>query len=194
MFSLIQFVLKTGDYLVDTAWFEKFYLRVIKNSSCRKLIIENYHGSQPSLSELAKYPKVTLGYQLSQHIELNNLNIYPRINQKNKSKKNYLKERSREFHDILHVVFGLGVTVEDEIGVNTVLLFQSGYPMSFLIFTGGFVRLIFTDIFKIRKAIKLARHYWKLSYEIRNVFAVKWEDLLEQDLDLIRKNLGINIL
>ena len=140
----IHVILKVGDWLAETSWFNRFYNKALQKNNCRALAENNYHGEHPSLAELELYPTNTLGYHYSQHILKNNLSVYERQNPQTLNGPVYFRERSREFHDIIHVVYGFGVTMYDEIGINSVVIAQHRYPMSAVIIVGGLIQTLFS--------------------------------------------------
>ena len=139
-------LLKLGDLLTESQAFELFLNRAEKDSGAAELIEKRYSVGIPSLDTLQTFPEGTLGHAFSQHMVLNNLQLYPLPIQPNISKKIYLRERQREIHDILHAVFGLGIDIKDEAQLNSILVAQSCPPISVVIVTGSILPVSYTHL------------------------------------------------
>ncbi len=188
-----EFIINLGDQLAETRWFKRFYLKALKNNSCRALARKNYHGVHPTLSELKLYPTNTLGYHYSQHIIKNNLSIYERRDPKLLKGSIYFRDRSREFHDIIHVVYGFGVAIQDELGLNAVIIAQHKYPVSAAIIIGGLLRIALTQIKLIPQAFKQIYRGYQLGLKTESIFSVAWEEYWMSDLTTLRKQMNIQI-
>ena len=187
----IHVILKVGDWLAETSWFKRFYNKALQKESCRSMAQKNYHGYHPPLAELEKYPSNTLGYQYSQFIIKNNLTVYERKNPQTLNGPLYFRERSREFHDIIHVVYGFGVTMQDEMGINSVIIAQHKYPMSAVIIIGGLIQILFTQIRSLPLALKKISRGLSLGSKSESVFAIAWEDYWMSDLESLRQQMNV---
>ena len=100
----------------------------------------------------------------------------------------YVMQRYRESHDFLHAVTGLPVIIEGEIAVKGFEFANTVLPMTGLSLA-AYVRL------KRKEKERFWSTYfpWALRNGLKNgeVINVYWEEVLEKDVDELRKELGI---
>ncbi|KAJ3069288.1 Ubiquinone biosynthesis protein [Podochytrium sp. JEL0797] len=101
----------------------------------------------------------------------------------------YVMLRYRQTHDFFHVLTGLGTSLEEEIAVKWFELAQTGLPMNFLGGVLGPLRLSSAD----RKLLFTQHVPWLVSCGASSKFLmnVYYEEMLDQKMDDVRKELGI---
>lgn len=195
-------LLRVGDLIAETNWFLSCVQKLKKQDPS---FASRQQVPLPELQILKNYEPSTLGYQYYEFMTKNGLSVYPSlemnsvkvgnsISSANENEKIWLRERSRQIHDLLHVILDLGIEVESEIKLNAHLMYSLNLPISRLIVCGGMLRLFLTDFKKFAsvhhnlKAIKL----WCQSKECLLLLPI--ETWLDEPTDKIRKRLGLAYL
>lgn len=187
----IQSILKLGDLTTDTEGFKLYLSKALKDPEAYQLIEQRYSKGGFKMDELAKAPEGSLGAALYKHMTDFKLDPYHIAIQPGYSQGIYLRERQREIHDILHSVYGLGIDVKDEAQLNAIVMAQVFSPIATLIVAGSLIHTLFktpSDLPALFEAIVNGFQQGKAS---KNVFSVKWEELMDQPLSLVRQSIRL---
>lgn len=101
----------------------------------------------------------------------------------------YIFQRYRECHDFYHAITGLPIIIEGEIAVKVLEFMNIGIPMS------GLGALFAPLRLKSSQKERLYNIYYpwaiKSGLNSKPLINVYWENILEEDIDVFRKNMGI---
>ena len=165
---------------------------MLLDRSGRRILRERpvLNSSTVNLDHLRSLPTNTLGYSYA--VFMGQFGLSPDrtpIKYMENDEIAYVMQRYREIHDFFHVITGLSVSVEDEIALKWFEWTQFGLPVAALSSLVGPLRLSSTQ----RRRLLRDRVPWAVQCGSRSklLMAVYWEDLLEKDLNLVRKELGI---
>lgn len=183
----IMSLIKVGDLISETKAFQIALERVKEDGDARALIEERYTKGFLTLDELKTYPKNSLGYLMFKQIDDEGLDVYPLIDMSQFSEKEYLRERRREIHDVLHVVLGYDTSLIGEASLNTFLASQSGMPVCLMIPAGVMLKYIFQEPDQVKPLMDSLFEAWKWGKASRSPFGIRWEEYLKQDVDSLRE-------
>jgi ubiquinone biosynthesis protein COQ4 len=187
-----KLLLAVSDLLAETHAFQNAVAIVDKNSQAKQLMENNYHGYHPSIESLLELPSNTLGYRYARHLKDNQIGMYRRNNNQRKTNGAYIIERNREIHDILHAVFGFGISIPQEIGINLILATQCFNPMSVGIIGGGILRTLFLSPQELPEVFENIKRGWELARQSEFVLGIPWEEMWHVDLNEVRRQIGIS--
>lgn len=104
-------------------------------------------------------------------------------------------QRYRECHDLYHCITNFSVNVESELAVKYFEFANLGLPLAAISAIGGPLRLLSPSEANKRKRDRLFSEYvpWALRYgsTARCLISVYWEKRWEQNVEELRKELGI---
>lgn len=108
----------------------------------------------------------------------NGLDVYPQKDRTDLTFEEYISERIRKIHDVLHVVLGYGTDLVGEAKVNAFVAYQSRMPMSFLIVTGIIIKYFFQHPTKFQFLIDEIVEGWSRGSMQDNFLLQDWDQLL----------------
>ncbi len=179
-------LLELGDSISTTRWFTRS-LQVAKAQNGVDLS-RDASVSIPQLTELSRYPAESLGARFSCFMAIYGLMEF-RSSRSPSNEREWLRERSRVVHDLLHVILDYGIEVEDEIKLNAHLAFSIGLPISCLIVGGGLIRIAFT---KPKRLFALAQDLLAIRARVRNrrcLILEPIEDWLHEPVSVVQARL-----
>ena len=145
-------------------------------------------GLEPiDLGELSSYPHDSLGFQLYVFYTDQNLDVYPMGRFSEYTQSQYIAERIRKIHDILHVVLGYGTDLTGEAKVNAYVLNQSRMPIPFLIVLGIGIKYLFKEPMQFHKPISEIEQGWKMGYRTDPFLTQDWDSLMKLPLNEVRR-------
>jgi len=187
----LQTLIKLGDLLSDLPAYSVALTQLKKDPQAKILIEERYAQGIPSLHELKNYPEDSLGRAYYNQLTKFNLEPYVSTTIKSPSENIYLRERSREIHDIIHTVLDLGITTEEEAQVNAFFMVKGATPFTTIIVVGAFLHVIFKRPSELPRLIQMVQKSWNLASQAKSPFAIKWEEFMNRPLAEAKKELGI---
>lgn len=191
----VNSVLKLGNS-VSAISDNELTIKNLKSDPDTKTIIESKYGVNSfNIEELHKLPKETLGYTFAQYVKVNNLN--PNFYNKHtddlkKSDYAYLVYRMRKTHDIWHIITGFDTTEAGEAGLIAFYYAQLKTPLSRLIIVLSFIHFLIRKPTEVPALLDAISTGWKLGNKSKPLLAIRWEEIFNQPLALIQKNLGIS--
>ncbi|MEL7088015.1 MAG: Coq4 family protein [Planctomycetota bacterium] len=157
------------------------------------VVRERYLRNQPpDLDALGELPVGTLGHAYSRHLTTRGFdpNYYRRVEVVDD--ESYCIMRTRETHDIWHVVTGFTPTPLGEIGVKAVELAQMHRPMAAVICCGAVFRYMMREPDELGKVLDAISAGYQLGIRAnRKLLSMKWEEMWNRELAGIRDELGI---
>lgn len=173
---------------------QRMSLRYVKGDrATAKLIEERYLAENPDLENLLTLPADSLGYQYASHLLAHHFdpNFYRSIEVN--SDVDYLLLRSRQTHDIWHLVTGFGVDVAGELKLKAFEWSQTRRPMALVLLVGGLLGTFCTSPRSFRDLWKQIIAGYHLGKQAKPFLARAWEKEWEKPLTVWRKELGISV-
>lgn len=183
----------------NTVWMKNSIEKLKENLDSAKLIEERYMGPEYDLDKLSKLPKNTLGYTYAKI--MTTLGLKPHFYRDRPSlddESDYVTMRVRKTHDIHHALSGFDMHV-GEIGVIAINVSQFGYPAFMLIDLIGLTMACFPTLSKMPDSEKFLGGLVfdtlsagiKMGREAKQLFPMKFEEMLERPIQDVRKELNI---
>lgn len=166
------------------------------NPDILNLIETRYLAPKPyDLNELVKLPENSLGRVYAEHMIKHNLEVvfYPKMDSKVDDDINYMRMRSRQTHDIHHVLLGFPAEDHGEVAISAFYLSQNKIPLSGLIIGSAFFRVILKEPQRIEQLMDCIIKGWTMGKKATHVLGVKWEEYFDQPIDEVRKIMGIEV-
>lgn len=182
-------LLKLGDVIAETNWFV-MATKKFREQDQFQLMQKKYSPTIPSLENLKKYPKNSLGFQFAEFMVGNHLTTYD-FEVPVTGDAVWLRERSRRVHDFLHVLLEKGISVEDEICLNAYLVYSIQAPISCLIMYGGLFRLMLTDFRTFLSTRKEILKIKQWSQANPCLLTLPIEEMLDTDTSKLRQTIGL---
>lgn len=139
-------------------------------------------------------PPNTFGHQWAKFLKTYNLNqIYfsPLEYSKIDDVYNYIKKRTRETHDIHHVVLGISPDPSGEIEVLAFLAAQYRFPETGIMLGLAFLFMIFKSPEKFEILVESIISGWQQGKNSKKFYGVKWEEFLEKDIAEVRNFVSV---
>lgn len=187
-------IVQLGEATAFPCFLKNLERTMLSDKTGRRILRDRPNISSETLNmdRLANMPKNTLGY--TYYMWLNSENVSPDTRAPVKYIDNpthaFIFERYRQCHDFYHAINNLPITIEGEITVKALEAVNMGVPMAALGTLLAPIRL---------KKIQKERLYgtylpWaiKTGLNCKPLINVFWEEILNKDIQEIRKELGIN--
>ncbi len=192
----LHYLLKIGDLFTKTKANYISLEKIKEDPFSKDLIEKRYSLGIPPLTELKEYPKNSVGFLFYQLMTKEGLDLFPFVEKSNLSEIEYLRERRREIHDILHVVLDYDTSLKGEASLNTFLAAQSGMPISLLVTVGVILKYIFTKPHELFSLLESISNAWQRGKNSISPFSICWEEYLDCDVKevqylLIKKELNL---
>lgn len=155
-------------------------------------MLDSRHLGNWDLNELALLPKGTLGQVYAKHMLDNGLDsdFFPRLDVV--SDHAYLQMRSRQTHDIWHVVTGFNTSVADEVGLQAFSYAQMPSPASITIITMFLLHACFFKRDQIGAIMAAIARGWTLGSRAESLMGERFEDMWSVNLEDYRRQLKLN--
>lgn len=186
-------LLKLGNLLTDLPAYSAALGQLKANPEIKKLIDARYSPGIPTMTQLKSYPEGSLGKAYYNQLSKYNLEPYVALPTKNESENVYLRERSREIHDIIHTVLGCGITVEEEAQVNAFNMVKGATPFTSIIVVGAILHFIFKRPSELPRVIELVKKSWDLGEKLKSPFEIKWEEYFARPMEEVQREMGFTI-
>jgi len=186
-------LLGLGNLLTDTAAFGTYVEQVKRDPRARELVESRYSPGLPAVADLQRLPEGSLGRELARHLEIHKLGLYPFPLSPLLSEAEYLRERQREIHDLLHVLLSSGIEVHEEVSVNAFILGRAAAPISVLIVAGAMIQALFCKPATLVDVIRSAARGLGQGERALSPFAYRWEENLARPLADVRKDFGLSL-
>jgi ubiquinone biosynthesis protein COQ4 len=163
----------------------------IKESPKAAELLEQRFSREWNLDELLKLPTDSLGYIYAKHMRDNNLdiNFYPPV--PGESVESYVQMRSRQTHDIWHVMTGFDTSVPGEIGLQAFLQAQMFARSPTVISSMFLLHCLFYDPSILIETTRAFAQGWQMGEAAQPLFGEKFEENWGKNLEQYRRELGL---
>lgn len=182
----IESLIRLGNTVSKSRAFHASLCEVQKDRAAHDLIQERYSPGIPSVSELLSYPEGSLGRELGRFLHRNDFTPYPKPDMSSLSQEAYFRERWREIHDILHVVWGYETTLIGEACINIHMAARTNMPMCLLIPIGVILKTMITAPRQMVPLMDGIARSWRRGAISANPIGVRWEEYFDRDLGEVR--------
>jgi ubiquinone biosynthesis protein Coq4 len=166
-------------------------LRPFLQSDDFKSLYSEEYNPPIDMGWLRKLPEGTFGRAFANFIDANGFQAdgFPPVELN--SPISYLVIRIRRTHDLMHVLTGYDVTLQDELALQGFTFAQTRTPVSALIIAGGIIHLIFLRPAELVSCFdKIIQGYIKGKY-CKNLLISRLEDHWTKDLYQMRIEYGL---
>lgn len=164
---------------------------MLSEPSVVAIVQERYVAPTPNLSLLLSYPPTSLGYQFAQHMTKFGLDpgFYRKVHIVDDA--TYLVFRTRQTHDIWHVVTGFDIDVAGEVGIKAFELAQTRRPLAGIMIAGAFLKVLLNQPQDLEKLVDSIAIGYRMGRKAKPLLAQKWEEHWEQSLEDWRSQLNL---
>lgn len=204
LFGLIQMARKPSDYsrverfrevLRRYGYFSPGLKKVNELSESRALMkaqpLINWNALE--FKNFKNFPPETLGYQMATFLEKAQLSPLDYSRDSLLSDEEFLIRRVVQTHDIWHVVLGYPTDELGEIGINSFMLAQIGWPPAGFYLGGYLLRQMLKAPENVAHVVQVIAEGWKRGNSTKPLFSVYWETQLHRPLAEIRNELGVTL-
>lgn len=106
----------------------------------------------------------------------------------------YVSAHIYETHDLWHVVTGFRTDIAGELGLQAVYAAQfGGNKLTRLLLAGGLLHSALAAPADFSRRLDAIVEGWRVGREARCLFGVPWDDLWDQPLETVRRDLGVRV-
>jgi len=154
-----------------------------------------YDESKLSLASLRELGKTSFGKKLAEFLEANRLSLVYFSMDENQviDDPTFYVRRTLQTHDMWHVLLGYSANEIDEIGLQAFMFQQLHWPTAPFIIAGYLFRTLFSCPARAVSVIQAVADGWHHAGEVPDLFSLRLEAYLKEDLEVVRQKLGIKI-
>lgn len=158
-----------------------------------QIIEERYIAPSPDIEALLQYPQDSLGYAYATYIRKAGFDpsFYRPIGVEDDI--SYVLLRSRQTHDIWHVVTGFNTDANGEIGLKAFELAQTRRNLAVFLVGAGMLAILATSPEALPNLLNQIILGYQMGVKAKPLFAQKWEENWEKPLFQWRSELGIQV-
>lgn len=182
----IESLIRLGNTVSKSRAFRASLREVQKDPAAAELIAQRYSPGIPTVVQLLAYPKGSLGHALGVFLDRNDFTPYPTPDMKRLSEEAYFRERWREIHDILHVVWGYETTLIGEACINIHMAARTNMPMCLLIPIGVILKTMVSCPREMVALMDGIAGAWHRGIASLNPIGVRWEELFDRELQEVQ--------
>lgn len=134
-------------------------------------------------------PKESLGFQFAKYMEANQLSLLDYSKDADLNDEEYYIRRVVQTHDVWHVVLEYPTTEVGELGINSFMLAQIGWPPAGFYIGGYILRQMLKAPHTVPEVIASVSEGWRRGRLANSFFAVAWETQFNRPLIDIRREL-----
>ncbi len=144
-----------------------------------------------NLSELAKLPEGSLGYEYASHML--RLKLDPEFYRKReiKSEFDFIVMRMRQTHDLWHIATGFQTTVSDEIGLQAFTMAYMALPLPIGLVGSSLLKTLLSAETKTGELIDAIAKGCNLGKRVDGLFSFDWEANWLTPVIEIRKRMNL---
>ncbi|MBD1823608.1 hypothetical protein H6F51_14055 [Cyanobacteria bacterium FACHB-DQ100] len=164
---------------------------MVNDPGIAALVRDRYSVPAPDIEQLMTYPPDSLGYAFAQYISVSGFDpgFYRKIEVVDDA--TYLLLRSRQTHDIWHVVTGMSVDVAGEIGLKAFEIAQTRRPLAGVLVAGAFLNTMLNQPEQLGGLLDRIAAGYRMGAKAKPLLAQRWEEHWEKPLTEWRSELGI---
>ncbi len=169
-----------------------------ESASFMELYEKKYIPRFPTIEELQKCPKDSLGQALAKHLIDNGINLdFAGIDvsvfyNRDWNPFSYLGLRGLRNHDVYHVVAGLGISPLDEFCVLNLQVAQFCSPLHATLIGAGYLHTVFQDPSNLEYSLAKMNRYFQIGKKARFLPGFPFEDHWHTNLREVRSMLNID--
>lgn len=187
----IYALLKFGNAISSMKAYEAAVQEILKDEDARVLIESRYSEGLNELEDFARYSEGTLGGEFYRKMKKKNLVCYPIKIRKDYTQIEYVRERRRETHDLLHIVLGYNTTLLGEASINSFLIGKAKMPTCIFIVIGIIIRTMFKNPRELNLFIDSVVKAYLRGKNAKSPFSIKWEEYLDRPIEEVRTVFGV---
>lgn len=187
----IHALIKFGNVISTIKAYQIAVDHIMQDEEARELIVSRYSNGFNSIEDFAKYEEGTLGGEYYRKMTKLNLVCYPYKIKKEYSDVEYVRERRREIHDLLHVVLNYNTTLVGEASLNSFLVGKAKMPTCMFIVIGIILRTTFKNPKDLNHLIDSIVNAYVRGNKAKSPFAIKWEEYLDKPIEDARAAFGV---
>jgi ubiquinone biosynthesis protein Coq4 len=153
--------------------------------SRRRLVVD--------VARLGALPPATLGRTFVDYLADNGLDPKELPTLPANDDGEYLSAHLTETHDLWHVVTGFRTDVAGELGLQAVYAAQIGGGLPHVILGGGLLQSALRTPDDFSRRLDAIVEGWRIGRQARCLFGVPWDELWEQPLETVRRDLGVRV-
>ncbi|BAY12665.1 Coq4 family protein [Calothrix sp. NIES-2098] len=156
-----------------------------------QLIEERYIAPIPDIEKLLQYPEETLGYAYASYIKKSGFDpgFYRQI--KVEDDISYVILRTRQTHDIWHVITGFNTDGPGEIGLKAFEIAQTRRNLAVALVGVALLLTLVKAPEGLPNLLEQIILGYRMGSKVKPLFAQKWEEHWDKPLDQWRNELGI---
>jgi ubiquinone biosynthesis protein Coq4 len=170
---------------------------MLKDERVARLCRERYVGAPYVIEELIKYPPGSLGHELAASMKAHNFDpefyrdYYGTGPVSFRNDEEYVRFRTRQMHDLVHVLTGFGATdFPEELGMQAFLAAQTRRPFSIALVGFGMLRIVVQPKELARTLEQVAKGF-AMGYASEPLLAWRFEEDWAKPVDEWRRQLGL---
>lgn len=188
-----EFIVGLGESTAIPSVLKKLQKQMLDDSTGRKILRERPRITSTSLDldYLRLLPENTVGNTYIRWLDREGVSPDTRVPVKyiDDEELAYIYQRYRECHDFYHAITGLPIIIEGEIAVKVLEFMNIGIPMS------GLGALFAPLRLKPSQKDRLYNIYYPWAFKSglnsKPLINVYWENILDRDIDEVRRELGV---
>jgi ubiquinone biosynthesis protein COQ4 len=189
-------ILKLSDRLVEFAKPEdikRFAEDLCVNPQVIKAIESRLRVDNRNLKKLSKCKKGTLGHAYLVHLKNSGISPESLAPPLVKDDVSYVMAHIYETHDIWHTVTGFDTTVRGELGLAAFGAAQLPSQFEYLLLAGGLLNTVFYQFNERDNRMNSIVYGWQLGKKSKPLFGVNWNELWNEPISNVRKDLKITM-
>jgi len=166
---------------------------VLAHPRVKQLADECYLAPHPDLQFLSSLPKDSLGYAFATHMLSNNLkpDFYTPVDVT--SRYRWSELRSRQLHDLFHVLTGFDISLPGELGLQAFMLGQLTSPLSAGIIGGGLLNAAFFKPWELTAIMEAVSRGYEMGRNAELLIGFRYEEMWDRSLFQIRELTQIKV-
>ncbi len=184
VYDLEDGLLKTKATLLAVEWIKT-------QDEVAGLIKERYIAPHPDIETLIEYPEETLGYAYASYIKKSGFDPSFYRDVKVKDDVTYVLLRTRQTHDIWHVITGFNTDGVGEIGLKAFELAQTRRSLAVFLVAGGLLIALVKSPELLYDLLEQIAIGYNMGSKAKPLLAQKWEEHWDKSLSEWRNELGI---
>jgi ubiquinone biosynthesis protein Coq4 len=166
------------------------------NSKIKEMMDDRYLTETPyDLKALISYPEGSLGQVFAKHMNFFKLDVvyYPDdIEDSTTSDISWIRQRSRETHDVWHCILGYKPDHLGEIKISSFFLQQTNAPLPAIIILVGILVAVIKKPHLLNELFESIIEGWQDAKKSKELLEVKWEELWLLPITDVRESLNIS--
>jgi len=175
----IKSLIYLGDQVTNTKAYAESANHLMNDAAFYHMYQQRQGLQQITLNHLSTMPRGSFGNEVYEFYKKNNLDIYPMGRIEITTPAEYISERTRKIHDMLHVLLGYGTDLVGEAKVNAFVVAQTKSPISILILAGILVKILFKQPRQFLELVQGIDEGWREAGKYELFLTEDWDELLK---------------